>query len=119
MLLVDDNTRSTPQKRILPILLEELNKAGVNDNNITGLIALGIHRAMENWEIRKRFGEEIVNRIRFVNHDWQNLENLVKIESREVPYPAYINHLYYEADVSIGIGNIIPHMYTGWLAAQK
>lgn len=119
VLLVDDNTRSTPQKRILPILLEELNKAGVNDNNITGLIALGTHRAMENWEIRERFGEEVVNRVRFVNHDWQNLENLVKIESREVPYPAYINHLYYEADVSIGIGNIIPHMYTGWAGGAK
>jgi nickel-dependent lactate racemase len=119
VLLVDDNTRSTPQKRILPILLEELNKAGVNDNNITGLIALGTHRAMENWEIRRRFGEEIVNRIRFVNHDWQNLESLVKIESSQVPYPAYINHLYYKADISIGIGNIIPHMYTGWAGGAK
>ena len=67
VLLVDDNTRSTPQKRILLILLEELNKAGVNDNHITGLIALGTHRAMENWEIRKRFGEKVVNRIRFVS----------------------------------------------------
>jgi len=119
VLLVDDNTRSTPQKRILPILLEELNKVGVNDNNITGLIALGTHRAMENWEIRERFGNEIVNRIRFVNHDWQNIENLVKIKSSEVPYPVCVNHLYYEADISIGIGNIIPHMYTGWSGGAK
>jgi len=119
VLLVDDNTRNTPQKRILPILLEELNKAGVNDNNITGLIALGTHRAMENWEIRERFGDEILNRIRFVNHDWQNIENLVKIKSSEVPYPVCVNHLYYEADISIGIGNIIPHMYTGWSGGSK
>jgi len=119
VLLVDDNTRSTPQKRILPILLEELDKAGVNDNHITGLIALGTHRAMENWEIRERFGDEIVNRIRFVNHDWQNIENLVKIKSSEVPYPVCVNHLYYEADISIGIGNIIPHMYTGWAGGAK
>ena len=119
VLLVDDNTRSTPQKRILPILLEELNKAGVDDNHITALIALGTHRPMKEWEIRKRFGEEIVDRIRFVNHDWQNLESLVKIESSQVPYPAYINRLYYEADISIGIGSIIPHMYTGWAGGSK
>jgi len=119
VLLVDDNTRGTPQKKILPILLDELNKVGVDDNYITALIALGTHRAMENWEIRKRFGEEIVNRIRFVNHDGQNLEGLVKIKSSEVPYPCYINRLYYEADINIGVGNIIPHMYTGWSGGAK
>ena len=119
LLLVDDNTRSTPQKKTLPILLEELNKAGIDDNHITALIALGTHRPMKEWEIRERFGEEVVNRIRFINHDWQNLENLVKIKSSEVPYPCYINRLYYKADISIGVGNIIPHMYTGWAGGAK
>jgi len=119
VLLVDDNTRSTPQKKILPILLDELNKAGIDDNHITALIALGTHRPMENWEIEERFGEEVINRVQFVQHEWQNLENLVRIESGEVPYPAYVNRLYYEADISIGVGNIIPHMYTGWAGGPK
>ena len=119
VLLVDDNTRNTPQKKILPILLEELNKAGVDDNCITALIALGTHRPMKDEEIRERFGKEVVNRIRFMNHEWQNLENIVRIESSEVPYPCYINRLYYEADISIGVGNIIPHMYTGWAGGAK
>jgi len=119
VLLVDDNTRNTPQKKILPILLEELNKAGVDDNCITALIALGTHRPMKDEEIRERFGKEVVNRIRFMNHEWQNLENLVRIESSEVPYPCYINRLYYEADISIGVGNIIPHMYTGLAGGAK
>jgi len=119
VLLVDDNTRNTPQKKILPILLEELKKAGIDDNHITAIIALGTHRPMKEEEIMERFGEEVVNRVRFMNHDWQNLENLVKIESSEVPYPVYINRLYYKADISIGIGNIIPHMYTGWAGGAK
>ena len=119
VLLVGDNTRNTPQKIILPILLDELNRARVSDNDITALIALGTHRAMENWEVEKRFGYEMINRIRFVQHDWQDLKNLVRIESSKVTYPAYVNRLYYEADISIGIGNIIPHMYTGWAGGPK
>src|SRR5665648_149549 len=119
VLLVDDNTRCTPQKKILPILLEELNKAGVDDKHIIALIALGTHRPMEDCEIRERFGNELVNRIRFVNHDWQNLDNLIRIKSSNIPYPVVISNLYYKADISIGIGNIIPHMYTGWSGGPK
>jgi len=119
VLLVDDNTRSTPQKKILPILLEELNKAGVNDNCITALIALGTHRKMKEWEIRERFGDEVVNRIKFINHDAQNFENLVKIENSTLPYPVYVNYLFYKADISIGIGDIIPSAYAGWSGGAK
>ena len=38
VLLVDDNTRSTPQRIILPILLDKLNGAGVPDSSISALI---------------------------------------------------------------------------------
>lgn len=92
LLLVDENNRSTPKKKILTILLDELNKEGVNDNKITVLIALGTHYPMKDEESRERFEKEVVNCICFINHDWQNLKNLVKIKSREVPYLAYINH---------------------------
>ena len=51
LMLVDDSTRSTPQKLILPILLDELNAAGVPDSEISAMIALGTHRRMEHREI--------------------------------------------------------------------
>src|ERR1039457_6915988 len=35
LILVDDSTRSTPQALILPILLDELNAAGVADSDIS------------------------------------------------------------------------------------
>lgn len=119
VLLVDDNTRCTPQKKILPILIEELNKADVDDSHITALIALGTHRPMEDWEIRERFGDGLVNRIRFINHDCQNLDGLIEIKNSHIPYPVVISSLYYKADISIGIGNIISHMYTGWSGGPK
>ena len=51
IILVDDSTRCTPQHLILPILLDELNNAGVPDSDITILIALGTHRSMTDEEV--------------------------------------------------------------------
>ena len=46
VILVDDLTRPTPQGAILPILLDELKRGGIGDEQVTLLIALGTHRPM-------------------------------------------------------------------------
>ena len=56
VLLVDDMTRSTPQKVILPAILDALNQAGVQDEEITAIISLGTHRPMTDAEILERYG---------------------------------------------------------------
>ena len=71
VLICDDLTRTTPQHRILPFLLKELNRAGIADSAISGIIALGTHREMRSEEIRKRFGDEATRRIRIENHDYR------------------------------------------------
>ena len=40
-IVVDDVTRSTPQKIILPVLIDELKRGGSREENIEILIALG------------------------------------------------------------------------------
>jgi lactate racemase len=62
-LLVDDGTRTTPHKKILPVVLDRLNKAGIPDRNITAIIAVGTHRKLTEEEITDRFGIYIRNRI--------------------------------------------------------
>jgi len=51
VILVDDITCATPQRSILPALLNRLNEARVPDENIEIIIALGTHRAMSQAEI--------------------------------------------------------------------
>ena len=46
VILADDNTRLTPTDKIIPVLLDEMNAAGVKDEQITVIIALGTHRFM-------------------------------------------------------------------------
>jgi len=46
VIVADDNTRLTPTDKIIPVLLDEMNAAGMQDSQITVVIALGTHRFM-------------------------------------------------------------------------
>jgi lactate racemase len=118
LIIVDDNTRQTPQKIILPILIKELNKCGVSDKDITILIALGTHRQMSEDECIERFGKEVMSRITVVNLS-QNEDDFLLIEKTQTGIPVSVAKIYLESEVSIAVGNIIPHMYAGWAGGAK
>jgi len=118
VILVDDATRSTPQSLILPVLLDELNVAGVPDNEITALIARGTHRPMTEAECVARFGEEVMARIRVVNLS-QDPAQFVDLGVTPMGVPMQVSRRYVESDLSIAVGNIIPHMYAGWAGGAK
>lgn len=119
VLMVDDLTRSTPQKKILPILIEELNNAGVAKSDIKILVALGTHRSMSREECQASFGKDIVDNFEVINHNGYNPDDLVDIGITPSGIPINVNRLYYESDISIAIGNIIPHVYAGWSGGAK
>lgn len=118
MILVDDGTRNTPQTQILPVLLAELNAAGVADSDITVMIALGTHRPMNEAECAQRYGQEVVNRVKVINlpQEPEHFEDLGKTPSG---VPIHVSRLYLESEISIAVGNIIPHMYAGWAGGAK
>jgi lactate racemase len=118
LIIVDDNTRQTPQKIILPILIKELNKYGVSDEDITILIALGTHRRMSEAECIERFGNEVMSRIKVVNLS-QNEDDFLLVEKTQTGIPVSVAKIYLESEVSIAVGNIIPHMYAGWAGGAK
>lgn len=115
----DDLTRVTPCKKIVPLLLDELNLCGVRDEDITLIVALGTHRPMAEEEIVQRFGEEVTKRIQVVNHDWRDKNKLVYVGDTRSKRPIRISKEFYEADLKIGIGNIQPHEYAGWGGGGK
>jgi nickel-dependent lactate racemase len=118
LILVDDSTRSTPQKLILPILLDELNAAGVPDSDISGMIALGTHRWMSEAEIEQRVGSDVLKRIPVTNmsHDPSDFKDL---GVTPLGIPVHVNRRYLETPITIAVGNIIPHMYAGWAGGAK
>lgn len=119
VILVDDQTRATPQKRLLPLLLNELHRAGVADEEITILIALGTHRHMTEEECLLRFGPEVMGRVEVINHAFDDPSQLVSLGETISGIPISVNRRYHESDISIAVGNIIPHIYAGWTGGGK
>jgi len=119
VIIADDNTRLTPTVEIIPILLDEMNAAGIKDEQITLIIALGTHRFMTDAEILIKFGEAVVNRITIKNHDFKSPAALVDLGNTPNGTSVWVNREAYEADFKIGVGTIVPHHIPGFSGGAK
>jgi nickel-dependent lactate racemase len=119
LILSDDNTRMTPAKAIIPALLSLLNAAGIPDERISCILALGTHRYMTPQEIEDKVGREVCRRIRVFNHDWRNPEVLVNLGYSRRGTPILVNRAALEADLLVGIGAVVPHHIPGFSGSSK
>ena len=119
VIVADDNTRLTPTDKIIPILLDEMNAAGVGDGQITVIIALGTHRFMTAEEILAKFGAEVVRRVAVRNHDYKNPAELIELGTTPNGTHVTVNRETWEADFKIGVGSIVPHHIPGFAGGAK
>jgi lactate racemase len=114
LVIVDDYTRNTPVKKILPRLFKELERGGVKPSGIKILIALGTHRPMTEDERVKKFGEEISKRYCILNHAWWDRSQLINLGETESGTPIFVNRMIQEVDFIVGMGQIVPHRVSGF-----
>ena len=114
-----DITRATPNHRILPVVLSELESAGVRPADITLLNGLGTHRPQSEAELRAMLGDRIVENYRCLQHDCMDDANLVSLGQTAKGHPVRINRAYLEASVRILTGFIEPHFFAGFSGGPK
>lgn len=114
-----DLTRPMPNDRALPPLLDELALAGVPDDRIVLINALGTHRPQTGAEMVTMLGEAIVRRYRIVQHDAWDDHNLVQVACNRAGHPVRVNRAYAEASVRILTGFIEPHLFAGFSGGPK
>ena len=114
-----DITRATPNNRILPVLLAELEEAGVARQDITLLNALGTHRRQTESELGVMLGDDIVSRYRCIQHDAYDDANLVSLGQTSLGHPVRLNRHFVEADARILTGFIEPHFFAGFSGGPK
>jgi len=119
VIVADDMTRLTPVSLILPLMLEHLARAGVRDDQVTIMMALGTHRPMTEEELRARVGEEVWGRIHVVNHAHWEPEALVDPGPTENGTPIVLNRLVCEADLVLAVGSVFPHHIAGYSGGSK
>lgn len=117
VLVVDDISRPTPAHRILPFVLCELKRAGINEQRVRIIMSLGAHRPMLRDDLIKKLGTEAWNTVEIHNH--HPYENLVHLGTSSRGTPIDINRLFMESDLKIGIGCVVPHCYAGFGGGGK
>ena len=119
LVLIDDKSRSTPVGDILPLVLAEIKAAGVAEQNVTIMVALGTHREMNQQELCERVGEDIYSTYKVINHQWNDPQQLAFMGKTEGGTDIWLNKLAVEADFIIGIGHIVPHRVVGYSGGCK
>lgn len=122
VILIEDNTRNTPLRVILPVLVGYLNRHGVRDENISFLTAPGTHRVMTEEEVREKIGSEMFRRFRVEQHDATRAEDMVDlgyVTAGDYNVPVEVNRKALEADLLIGLGDIVPHSDAGFSGGAK
>jgi nickel-dependent lactate racemase len=112
-----DLTRATPNHRLIPWLLEELDHVPVG--NITLLNSTGTHRPNTREELEKLLTPAVVEKYRVINHDCHDTASLVEVGRTRTGAPAMINRQVVEADVRIITGFIEPHFFAGFSGGPK
>jgi len=116
-IVTSDITRYTGSELYLPPLVERLNRAGIRDEAITVVIALGIHRGQTAEEHRKILGP-LHGRIRVVDHACDDEAQLVELGEVD-GIPVAINRTVAEADRVIVTGTIGVHYFAGFGGGRK
>lgn len=114
-----DNTRAVPNKRLMPILLNELEKAGIASDRVTILIGAGLHPPMPSEKFADLLGEDVVKRVQVYSHDAKDLSQMAYLGESSRKTPIYINKRYVEADARIIVGMIDPHQFIGFSGGAK
>jgi lactate racemase len=118
-IVVNDITRLVHSEVFLPVLINELNSAGIRDSDIFIVFALGIHRRQSPDEQRLVVGEEVARRIALSDHDCHDQDNLVHIGRTSRGNEVWINRRVWEADRVILTGEIVYHLIAGYSGGRK
>ena len=117
-IVVDDATRATPSYLMVPPLLDELNKAGVKDEDVTIIFGCGSHRAVKPDEMEKLLGKEVLERAKMISHNYKSGDQ-VYLGKTSFGTKVYVNKVFAEADVKVLTGDVDLHYYAGYGGGRK
>jgi len=114
-----DITRPVPNKILLPPLLTILESSGVARENITILIATGLHRPSTQDELLELLGHAILDNYRVYDHNARSKEEHRYLGRSSRDIPIEIDRRYCDADFKITVGFIEPHLMAGFSGGRK
>lgn len=103
----------------LPVILNELNEAGIPDSDIKIVVSLGAHRHHTDAENVATYGQEVVDRVTIVQSYAPTAEDFVLIGKTSRGHETWINKHVANADKVILTGGIVYHLMAGFGGGRK
>jgi nickel-dependent lactate racemase len=115
---VCDVTRPFPGRRVLPVLVEELQALG--GGPITIFVATGTHRACTPAELDQMLGPDVQRLCAVVQHDaFDNSRHRQVGTVHGTQTPALVEGAFVDQNVRITTGFIEPHFFAGYSGGPK
>lgn len=116
VIITSDVTRPMPSKIVLPEILRELFRAGVREEDIKIVFALGSHRKHTEEEKRYLVGDDVYSRVQCIDSD---INDCIRMGITSSGTPVDIFRPVAEADRRICLGNIEYHYFAGYSGGAK
>ncbi len=119
-IVISDITRAWQRMNIyLPYIVEELEKSGIKDEDITFICATGSHRQQTEEEHRVLLGDKLYKRFKVIDHDCHDTGNLIYMGTTSFGTPVLINKVAASCDHLIITGAVVFHDLAGWGGGKK
>lgn len=117
--ICNDPTRVANTSEFMPILVDEMHRLGIKDEDMTIVFALGTHRLMTHEEMVEAVSPAVAGKIRMVNSDAKKQENFEYFGTTSRGTPVWINKELCQADHIIMTGSIVHHYFSGYGGGRK
>ncbi len=119
VIVISDGTRNVYTPQMLDALMEELRRIGIDERQVTLLVATGTHRPATADELKEICGPRWAASLRIVQHNCRDESQLAYIGTTTYGNDVYIHRLAAEADVLIVTGGISFHDMAGFSGGRK
>ncbi len=119
VVVVPDKTRNSGAVVFLPMLIDRLNRAGIQDSDIKIILAAGSHVGHTPEQKEKIVGKEMFQRIEVCDHDCRDDENLIYVGETKFGTPVFINRNLVEDRKVMVTGTAVHHYFAGFGGGPK
>ncbi len=117
--ICNDPTRVANSYDFMPVLVDEMNRLGIKDEDMKIVFSLGSHRDMTHEEMVAAVGEEVASRLKMYNSTCTVQDDFEYFGKTSRGTPVWINKHLCDVDHVILTGTIVHHYFSGYGGGRK
>lgn len=117
VIVTDDLARPTPVFRLIPFVLDELQRAGIAPTEVRIVVATGTHGKQSLAALANKLGPRAMESCRIIVHS--DLRHCKYVGRTSFGTPVHLNRDVADSDLLIGIGGVYPQHTVGFGGGAK